>query len=134
MNWIKNPLTLEGKKVVLTTLQETHFEELIANSYEEIIWTFMPVNGTDKEKLREALKKALIQKKDGEQYPFVVIDKVSNKIIGCTRFLKLNEEHRNLEIGWTWYVPFYWEKGTTRSVNFFCLSIVLSSLKQFVCR
>ena len=89
-------------------MQEEHFEPLIHASQEEIIWTFMPVPDTDAEKLRAALKEALLLKEKGEQYPFVVIENASQKIIGSTRFLKLNEERKNLEIGWTWYLPAYW--------------------------
>ena len=62
----------------------------------------MPVNGTDKEKLRAALNESLVLKNKGEQYPFVIVEKANNKLMGSTRFLKLNEEHKNLEIGWTW--------------------------------
>ena len=129
MNWIKNNLKLEGKKVILLPLEEKHFEELLEAAQHDIIWTFMPVMGMDREKLLEALKDALVQKEKGVQFAFIVIDKATGKIIGSTRFLKLNEEHRNLEIGWTWYQPAYWSKGYNEECKLLLLDHCFETLK-----
>jgi len=129
MNWIKNNLKLEGKKVVLLPLVEKHFEELMDAGQHDIIWTYMPVRGMDKEKLLEELKNALVQKEKGEQFTFVVVDKAVGKIIGSTRFLKLNEEHKNLEIGWTWYQPAYWSKGYNEECKLLLLNYCFGTLK-----
>lgn len=128
-NWIKHPLQLEGEKVKLLPLSEEHIEELIEASQHEIIWTYMPVKGTDKEKLRAALKEAIIKREKGEQYPFVVINRENGKIIGSTRFLDLNEEHRNLEIGYTWYLPEYWGKGHNEECKYLMLTHCFEELR-----
>lgn len=111
MNWINEPLTLRGTKVSLLPLEESHFEALTAAAKAEIIWTYMPVRGYEPATLKAALQEALVLREKGEQYPFVVVENATQKIIGSTRFLKLNKEHRNLEIGWTWYMPEYWGRG-----------------------
>ena len=128
-NWIKHPLKLEGDKVRLVPLEEKHFSELIRIAENEIIWTYMPVKGTDGEKLTADLKEALLLKEKGEQYPFVVIEKTTQKIIGSTRYLKLNEEHRNLEIGWTWYAPDYWGKAYNEECKLLLLRHCFKTLK-----
>jgi RimJ/RimL family protein N-acetyltransferase len=122
MDWIKHPIILQGKKITLCPLEENLFEELINSSQNEIIWTYMPVNGLDKKQLHTALEDALLLREKKEQYPFVVIETETKKIIGCTRFLKLNEEHKNLEIGWTWYLPEYWSKGYNEECKLLLLS------------
>jgi RimJ/RimL family protein N-acetyltransferase len=128
-DWIKHPLKLEGEKVLLLPLSEKYFEELINLSQDEIIWTYMPIKGTDKEKFHSALKDAIIKRDKKEQYPFIVINKANGKIIGSTRYLHLNEEHRNLEIGYTWYLPEYWGEGYNEECKFLLLRHCFEELK-----
>jgi RimJ/RimL family protein N-acetyltransferase len=129
MSWIRHPLILEGKHVLLLPLEEGHFEELINSSQDEAIWTYMPVMGTDKDKLRAMLEEALVLKDKGDQYPFVVIERSSQKIIGCTSFLKLNKEHSSLEIGRTWYLPQYWGNGYNSECKLLLLTYCFETLK-----
>lgn len=111
MNWIKDPIILEGEKIILEPLQEKHFDDLIHAGRDENIWKYLPVKGSDPELLKAELQESLVQQEKGLQYPFVVINRTTQEIIGSTRFLKISEEYRNLEIGWTWYIPTCWGKG-----------------------
>ncbi len=129
MNWIKHPLTLEGEKVILVPLSEMYFDELIDSCRHKIIWTYMPVKANDADGLRKELTEALLEREKGTQCPFVVIEKTTNKVIGSTRFLKLTEEHRNLEIGWTWYLPEYWRKGYNEECKLLLLTYCFEILK-----
>lgn len=128
-NWIKHPVQMEGDRVLLLPLEEKHFEELVDVSQNETIWTFMPVKGTNKELLLKVLYEAVDKRDKKEQYPFIVIDKKTNKIIGCTRLLQLNEEHKNLEIGYTWFLPECWGKGYNEESKFLLLSFCFEELK-----
>jgi N-acetyltransferase len=128
-NWIKHPLKLEGKKVILLPLSEEYFDELINSSQDEIIWKYMPIKGTDKEVFLSTLKDAILKRDKKEQYPFVIINKMNGKIMGSTRFLHLNEEHRNLEIGYTWYLPEYWGKGYNEECKYILLRYCFEELK-----
>ncbi|MES2678415.1 MAG: GNAT family protein [Bacteroidota bacterium] len=129
MTWIKHPIKLEGKKVILASLEPAAFEALTEAGQEEIIWSFMPVNCVDRGKMLKELDAALTYRESGEQYPFVVIDKSTQKIIGSTRFLRLNEEHKNLEIGYTWYNPQYWGRGYNDECKLLLLQYCFETLK-----
>lgn len=111
MKRIAHPVTLSGRLVKLEALNETHFEELIIAGGDTAIWNNLPVNGAIPEKLRTELRNALLHRTAGTQYPFAVIDMVTGKAIGSTRFIDIFPEHNKLEIGWTWYAPTYWGKG-----------------------
>ncbi len=111
MNWISRPVILESKRVRLEPLAEKHFDELIIVSTPAEIWTHLSIEGYKADELRMGLKSALLKKISGEEYPFVIIDKTDNAIIGCTRYMDMMPEHRKLEIGWTWYTPAYWGTG-----------------------
>ena len=65
----------------------------------------------------------------GEQYPFTVIDRKTNKIIGSTLFHNIFPEHRKLEIGWTWYDPAYWRTGYNRECKLLLLTYCFETLK-----
>lgn len=128
-NWIDHPLELEGKHIVLKPLAEEHFEELCTIGRDEKIWQFMPVRGHEPEQLLKSLIEAIQKRDEGEQYPFVILEKRNGKVIGSTRFLRLNEEHKNLEIGYTWFRPAYWGSGYNEECKLLMLRYCFEKLK-----
>ena len=120
-NWISHPLILEGNKIKLVPLEKEHFYELLEIAKDEKIWEHMPIDWLGKKDLNEVLLEALSLRDAGQQYPFVVIDKATNKVIGSTRFLKISQDFKNLEIGWTWYKPAYWGTGINKECKFLLL-------------
>lgn len=128
-NWINHPINLQGEKVILAPLEEKYFDEISNTSQDEKIWTYMPMKGTDKGKIISILEEAIGKRVKKEQYPFVVIEKKTKKIIGCTRYLQINPEHRNLEIGYTWYLPEYWGKGYNEECKLLLLTHCFEVLK-----
>ena len=128
-DWFTNPIELKGEKVRLIPLEEMHFEALIESSQDRAIWTFMGIDGTEKNQLRSALEESLVLKEKKEQYPFVIIEAETNKIIGSTRFLKITPEHKKLEIGWTWIHPAYWSKGFNEECKLLQLTYCFEVLK-----
>jgi N-acetyltransferase len=129
MNWIQHPVILEGARVKLVPLDNAHFAELLQVGKNEKIWEFISINGVDEQVLAQHLKSAVLKRGTGEQYPFTVIDRVKNKIIGSTFFHNIFPEHRRLEIGWTWYDPEYWRTGYNRECKLLLLTYCFESLK-----
>jgi len=108
MNWINHSTELHGDTVALLPLEEYHFAELDCIAQVDRIWEFIPVDMSTEIKRLSAFNNALTEKMKGTQFPFVIIDKRENKIIGSTRFMNIEPAHRKLEIGWTWLHPDYW--------------------------
>ena len=54
------------------------------------------------------LEKALQAQAQGREYPFAVVRLEDERVIGSTRYLDVQEDDRNVEIGWTWYAPDEW--------------------------
>ncbi len=129
MNWIQHPVILQGEKVKLVPLENSHFAQLLEVGANEKIWEHISINGADRERLLLHLKSAVLKRATGEQYPFTVIDKPSGKIIGSTLFHNIFPEHRRLEIGWTWYDPAYWRTGHNRECKLLLLSYCFEKLK-----
>lgn len=111
MNWIAHPIILENDRVKLVPLDPSHFPALLEIGRQEMIWQYMNIQGWDEAGRLQYLKSAILKRGTQEQYPFAVIDKTTNKIIGSTMFHNIFSEHKKLEIGWTWYDPAYWGTG-----------------------
>lgn len=101
---IKDNYILENEVVRLEPLTISHFDSLVEFSINEPeIWSFN-ANGPDcRENLNKYIEKALSQKEKLVEYPFIVFDKIKNKVAGSTRFYNISLETKNLEIGFTWY-------------------------------
>ncbi len=100
----KDNYILENEVVRLEPLTMSHFDSLVEFSINEPeIWSFN-ANGPDsRENLNKYIEKALSQKEKLVEYPFIVFDKIKNKVAGSTRFYNISLETKNLEIGFTWY-------------------------------
>ncbi len=120
--WIKHPVILTGENVILKPLQKKHFDELYEAASDKSLWEFIPTDCSVKENFYESYTSALKQRKTGLHYPFVIIHKQSNKIIGSTRLFDLVPADKKLEIGWTWIQKAYW--GTT--INLECKLLLLT--------
>lgn len=129
MNRIKHPVVLEGKRVKLVPLEDTYFDELIALSTNKDVWEFLSIPGYEPDTLRTELRSAVLKRMTGEEYPFVIIDKLADKVIGCTRYLDIHPQHRKLEIGWTWYDKNYWATGYNTECKYLLLTHCFETLK-----
>lgn len=129
MNWIQDPLVLEGQRVALHPLTPEHFDTLIPLAKDPKIWEYYGRNGTDENIIRHFLQEGLDLKQENQQYPFVIFNKETGEIIGTTRYGDINEAHKTLEIGWTWYTPTVWGKGYNEECKLLLLSHVFEQLE-----
>jgi RimJ/RimL family protein N-acetyltransferase len=52
----------------------------------------------------------------------------NDTVAGMTGFLDISEQHRHIEIGWTWYHPRYWGTGLNRTVKYMMMSFAFEQL------
>ena len=93
---------LIGPRVKLRPMLASDGHELVQAASDGDLWklpyTFIPSAETVDDYIRTALE----GRADGTAIPFVTQLVESKRIIGSTRFWKIDWEHRKLEIGWTW--------------------------------
>jgi N-acetyltransferase len=103
-HWIE-PVTLQGRHVRLEPLLIEHEEALARVTADGELWklwyTSVPAPGNT----RQYIEAALAQRDEQQAMPFVVREMASGEIVGSTRYLNVEAEHRRLEIGATWYAP-----------------------------
>lgn len=74
------------------------------------------------EDVHKFIDAALKNKQARTEYPFVIIHRDTNKIIGSTRFLEISKEHKRIEIGSTWLHPTYWSTAVNTECKYLLLS------------
>jgi RimJ/RimL family protein N-acetyltransferase len=120
-NWLPDTIALDGENVVLLPLQESHFDALYDAASNPEIWELTSVNYSDPVIFHQSNTTALKDKEKGTVYPFVIVDKQTDTIIGTTRFLEISAADKKLEIGVTWIKKEFW--GST--VNMECKYLLL---------
>jgi RimJ/RimL family protein N-acetyltransferase len=108
MAWIPHPTSLAGETVDLLPLEVMHFDALLAAASDKRIWQFYPGDWSVPEKFHKIYNGSLKLREKGLEYPFVIVHRTSQQIIGSTRFLDISEYDNRLEIGGTWLMPQYW--------------------------
>jgi len=99
-------LALNGKFVRLEPLEERHREPIRpAAQHPEIFAFFTPMLGP----LYDPYIDNALKRSDGSlELAFAVLLKAENRYVGMTRYLNIDEAHKRLEIGSTWYEPSVW--------------------------
>lgn len=120
--FINHPTILSSQQIELIPLERSHFEELYIAASDKELWAFIPTDCSDKGTFIKTYEFALAEREKGNQYPFVIRHKKTNKLIGSTRFFEIYPSDKKLEIGWTWIIKEYW--GTT--INLECKLLLLT--------
>ncbi len=102
IDW-SQPLILEGNKVKLIPLSNEYREELIEAATDGQLWNLWFTSVPSEDTIDRYIADAMSQWEQHESIPFVIINKNTNMAIGSTRFMNIDEVHRRLEIGHTWY-------------------------------
>jgi N-acetyltransferase len=94
------PVTLRGDLVRLEPLAQEHAQGLYNRGRTADDWRYMPRSSfIDMADVRQWIEEALAS---SNQLPFVIVETGKGKAVGSTRYLNIRQEHRSLEIGWTW--------------------------------
>jgi RimJ/RimL family protein N-acetyltransferase len=102
MPW-PEPITLCGKHAILEPLSHDHHDDLVEAVQDGELWklwyTVIPEPAQMKAEIDRRLDR---QSKDG-MLPFAVRDTRSAKVVGMTSYWNVDQAHRRVEIGGTWY-------------------------------
>ncbi|KPV42332.1 GNAT family N-acetyltransferase [Alicyclobacillus ferrooxydans] len=117
-----------GKRAKLVGLCESHVEGLMAVATHQQIWTYMPTKVASRGALEALVRDALAAKAAGTEFPFVIIDQATNRVVGSTRFLDISRVNKSLEIGWTWLSPDVWRTSINTECKYLLLKYCFETL------
>jgi N-acetyltransferase len=93
---------LEGVHVRLLPLSMEHHAALCAIGLDDDIWRWMPYIMRTPEDMKNYIQAALANREKRTEFPFATTERVTGKIVGSTRFMNIDMNHRRVEIGSTW--------------------------------
>jgi RimJ/RimL family protein N-acetyltransferase len=114
-------ITLEGRHVRLEPLEPHHADALIDVALDPRIWEFTSTMLRNADEVRKYVQTAIDGQQAGTAVPFVTIDRMTNQVIGCTRFENIYAANRRAEIGWTWLNPKWWRTAINTEAKYLML-------------
>ena len=122
------PMELTGERAKLLPMRAEHAQALCEVGQHPDIWAYMPVRITTLAEMEQFVAQALAAKAQGTEYPFVIVDQADGRIVGSTRFLDIQPQNRNLEIGWTWHSPDVWRTRINTECKYLLLRYCFETL------
>jgi RimJ/RimL family protein N-acetyltransferase len=101
--------TLEGHRISLRPLQLSDATALLNAAQDGELWNLTVTVVPSPTTIDGYLKKALDGRDAGTVLPFVIVLNETGKVIGSTRFWKIDRLNRKLEIGSSW-ISARWQK------------------------
>jgi RimJ/RimL family protein N-acetyltransferase len=119
--------TLDGRFVRLEPLEERHREPVRpAAQHPEIFTTTTSALGP----LFDPYFDNALRRSDGvHDIAFVVFLKAQDRYVGMTRYLNIEEAHKKLEIGSTWYEPSVWSGPVNPECKLLLMQHAFEALK-----
>ena len=109
---------LNGKRFRLRPLGMEHHAALCEIGLDERLWRDTTIQVRNAEEMQEYIRTALGSCVAGIGLPFVVEETSSERIVGCTRFHSYNENHRWIEIGFTWLAVPWQRTGANTEMKY----------------
>lgn len=122
------PVELVGRRARLVPLEKHHITALYQAAQHAEIWTYMPMDIKTMEDMELLVDKALTAQEKGQEFPFVIHDQATDRIVGSTRFLDISILNRSLEIGWTWLSPEVWRTRINTEAKYLLLTHCFETL------
>ena len=94
--------SLDGRFVRLEPLVPEHHDDLLRAAADGELWNLKVTMVPNHETMAAYIDKALAEKANGRQDPFVIVQKTTSRIVGSTRYMNIELAHRRREIGSTW--------------------------------
>ena len=119
-------LILSNELITLKPLQEDDFNALFEVASDKLLWEQHPNNDRYKEEKFKVFFDNAIQSKGA----FSIIDNLTHKIIGSSRFYEFNKSESSIIIGYTFISREYWGTNYNNSLK----KLMIDYAFQFVNR
>lgn len=126
---LQSNIILENEKVLLVPFEDIANIELKEIIFDDEIWKYMGMYIRNDQDFENYIQNTLKQKADGICYPFLIIDKTTNKVAGSTRYGYLNHASQKCEIGWTWYGKDFQRTGLNKACKYELLNFGFENIE-----
>lgn len=127
-NVLNSEIILENNRVLLLPFNNPRNQELKEIIFNDSIWEFMGMFIKSNHDFDEYIENTINDKNKGVCYPFLIIDKLNNRVAGSTRYGNINLSSEKSEIGWTWYGKDFQGTGLNKACKFELLNFGFESI------
>jgi RimJ/RimL family protein N-acetyltransferase len=121
-------LLLETNKITLRLLTKEDFPAFQKETGNPDEWEYFTANLADPKECKLWLDEALQQYGAGLKFPFVIINREIDQIIGSTSYGNISLRDKRLEIGWTWLGKNFRGKGFNPHIKYLMLQYAYESM------
>lgn len=122
-------ITLENCRVSIVPFDQQYREGLKDIIFDKLIWRYMGMVVKTDQDLNNYINSTLLERSEGKSYPFIIIDKTTNRVAGSTRLGNINFHNKRLEIGWTWYGKEFQGTGLNQACKYELLKYIFEEMK-----
>ena len=115
-------VTLEGEMVLLRPLELDDENALQKVADDGRLWVYGLQDLSNPGELRKYMMTAIADRQNGTTAVWVIIDKIKNKVAGCTRIADISGKDERGQIGWTWIGRDFQGSGLNKEMKFLILS------------
>lgn len=126
---LQSNIILENEKVLLVPFEDLGNIELKEIIFDDEIWKYMGMYIRNDQDFENYVQSTLKQKAAGICYPFLIVDKATNKVAGSTRYGYLNHASQKCEIGWTWYGKDFQGTGLNKACKYELLNFGFENIQ-----
>ncbi|MFC3909310.1 GNAT family N-acetyltransferase [Legionella dresdenensis] len=98
---------MQGSSIQLEPVVSEHKDALQKAADNPELWRYMPLIAAGSG-FEHWFNECLAKQASGEQLTYVVRDKSSKKILGCTAYYDISLTHQRLVLGFSWYIKEAW--------------------------
>lgn len=121
--------TLQNQRVLLRPLQPTDYQHLLPFSTNEpTLWQYSLAQAHTPQLLQQYIDKAIENRQNQKEYPFIVFDKQTNQYAGSTRLYDIQPQHKTLQLGYTWYGKKFQGTGINPNTKYLLFQFALETL------
>ena len=115
-------IILESERVLLRPLSLDDEQSLQHVADDDALWIYGLNDLSKSGELNKYILKALTDRDDDTAAVWVIIDKKTNLIAGCTRLAEISWNDERGQIGWTWIGRDFQGSGLNKEMKFLILS------------
>ncbi|MEO1448443.1 MAG: GNAT family protein [Bacteroidota bacterium] len=121
---------LKNSIAELIPLESRHEDLLFEASHDIEIWQHFEENGYGQVNFKKYIQRALQQRENQAEYPFVIKDLRTDQFAGLTRIYAVNNELRNVKIGHTWIGKVFQGTGLNKTCKFLLFEFLFDALNM----
>jgi len=113
---------LESERALLRPLTMEDEPALQQVAADDSLWIFGLQDLSQPGELNKYIRQAIADRENGTSAVWVIIDKKTNKVAGCTRLAEISWKDERGQIGWTWIGRDFQGSGLNKEMKFLILT------------